>query len=682
MLAANILAAGDVVLPDPRTGNVDGRVGVLYWPSTMPAEPGQPAQPVPIADGCEAHLVPETDQEQELRYPCGKWFAPPPGRYVVWIESPDRISPRQNLLVYAGTRFRDGGLPALAPLMAAGRIGTPANRAVPPGESIRVFSTQMRTWYTKSAIFDRRLRSPLVQMPAGVPAVLGRFDRKTNDAIALARPVTIKTGETQLVWPTEPAASDVLVILRKPAALQLRKETPTARLTLNAREPDVLVNGGHRIIAVWYGVDATRATIAFESDAAHWEPREIRLTPGKVVTIRDEVKPLPAAKVSINAPVDARLPEETFLVVGTKRMRVGAGVHELHELPAKLLRVTLKVGEWEWDEMLDLTRGEDGTVVFDLEPLTIHGTVFHGKEPAPAKIAFLNGNNRWNVVETDDKGRYETTLWWSDVQTVRVMLPDQPPFLDPFREIFESGRVDFHVPRTDYRVRVRDARTGRGIAGAKVIAGNEAHGGMQLAQHVLTNEDGDAVLPPLRDGELIVSVQAEKYASVEPRRMVVDDKRHELEIVLQPLDTRAELRVVLPNGVAAADAEVWAFDASMQPVWRGKASHDGVLELPDVVLGATLLLRHPQAASSVRAAAGDGVWRLEPPAAPLTLTVDPGAPLAIWLDGVQLSGPALSFAAWSGPSASPDGRWTGRNLPPRELRVLGGNLSSTVTYPW
>ena len=98
------------------------------------------------------------------------------------------------------------------------------------------------------------------------------------------------------------------------------------------------------------------------------------------------LKPLPSAKVSIHAPVDAKLPEETFLVVGTKRMRVGAGVHELHDLPAKLLRVTLRVGEWEWDEMLDLTKGEDGTVVFDLEPLTIHGTVFHGKEAAPAKI--------------------------------------------------------------------------------------------------------------------------------------------------------------------------------------------------------------------------------------------------------------------------------------------------------
>lgn len=676
-------AVAAVTLPDPRSGNVNGLVGILYWPGAMPTKPREPSMPLPSADGCHAHLVPEKDPEQELRYPCGTWFAPPVDRYRVWLETAGGISPTQNMLVFAGTPFRDGGLPAIAPIAPAGRIGIPADRAVPDTESVRVFSTRTTLPWAKSVrIFDRRLKGRTVQMPAAAPVVLGRFDRTTNDAIALSRPISIEAGSTQLVWPTAPAASDVLVILRKPWTLEARKEPPTVRLALNSRDPDVLVNGGDRIIAIWYGVDAPRAKIAFESDAAHWEAREIRLAPGKVTTIRDEVKPLPSAKVSIHAPADAELPEETFLVVGAKRVRVGVGVHELHDLPAKVLRVTLKVGEREWDEVLDLTNGEDGQVAFDLEPLTIFGTVFHGKEPAKAKISFLNGDNRWNAVETDDQGRYETTLWWTDVQTVRVTLPDQPPFLDPFREIFESGRVDFHVPRTDYRVRVRDAQTGRGIAGAKVIAGNEAKEGMQLAQHVITNDDGEAVLPPLRHGELIVSVQADRYASVEPQRMAVDDQRHEVEIVLQPLQTRAELRVVLPSGAPAADADVWAFDAAMNPVWRGRTSREGVLELPDVAIGATLLLRHPQAASSARRADGEGVWRLQPPAEPLTLTVDPGAPISVWLDGVQLSGPALSFAAWSGPSANPDGRWTGRNLPPRELRVLAGNLGNVIPYPW
>jgi hypothetical protein len=114
--------------------------------------------------------------------------------------------------------------------------------------------------------------------------------------------------------------------------------------------------------------------------------------------------------------------------------------------------------------------------------------------------------------------------------------------------------------------------------------------------------------------------------------------------------------VVLPNGAAAADAEVWAFDPAMNPVWSGKATSEGVIEMPDVAMGATLLLRHPQAASSARRWDGESVWKLEPPAEPLSLTVDPSAPISVWLDGVQLSGPALSFAAWSGPSASPQGR--------------------------
>ena len=679
------------VLPDPRTGNVNGVAGVLYWPGSAPTAPREPSTPLPTADGCAAHLVPETDPEQELRYPCGQWFAPPPDRYRVWLETAGGISPTQNMLVFAGTPFRGSGLPAIAGIVPAGRIGVPADRSVAKTESVRLFSTRVKyPWANSVRVFDRRLHSRVVQMPAGDAVVLGRFDRKTNDAIALSRPITIKGGQTQLVWPESPKTSDVLVILRKPPDLQLRRIPPSAELTLNGRKADVLVNGAERIIAVWYGIDAPRAKIAFESDAAQWQSREIRLTAGKVATIRSEVKPLPSAKVSINAPVDAKLPEAVTLEVHRRGERLrtteaGLGVHELHELPADVLRVVLRIGEWEWDEVLDLTNGDDGQIAFDLEPVNIHGTVFHGDDPAKAEITFRNGDDRWVRVDTDDEGRYETTLWWTDVQTVRVRLDGKPPFLDPFREIFESGRYDFRVPRTDYRVRVRDAQTGKGIAGARVSAGNVTADGLRVAQYAITNDDGEAVLPPLRDGELILGVEAERYAPAEPRKLIVDDERHDLDVALQPLRMSATLRVVLAGGAPAADAEVWALDRAMNPLWRGRASRDGAVEIPNLPHDAVLVLRHPAAASSVRGAQDGGEWRLDPPAPPLTLNVDPSARIAVWIDGVRLAGPALSFATWSGPSANPDGVWIGRNLPPKPLQVIAGALDALaekIDYPW
>lgn len=677
--------AGGVVLPDPSSGNVNGLAGVLYWPATMPVA-GESVRPLPLVEGCRAHLVSESDPEKELEHPCGKWFAPPVGKYRVWLESDGSISPTQALLVFAGTAFRGQGLSALMPVAASGRIGIPPDRALPESESVRLFSTRTTFPWAKSArIFDRRLRDRVVQMPAGDRVILGRFDRRTNDAIALSRPVTIKARETQYVWPGEPTTSDVLVILRKPPALQVRKTPPSAGLSLNGRKADVLVNGSDRIVAVWYGVDAPRAKIAFHSDAARWEAREIRLTPGRIATIRDEVQPLPSAKVSVNAPVNTRFPDEVFLEVARaaekevlRRVSAGLGVHELAELPAELLRVTLRLGQWEWSKMLDLSRGEDGQVGFDIEPVTIFGTVYHGREPAQAELSFLNGDDRWAVVNTDERGRYETTLWWTDVQTVRVTLPGLAPFLDPFREIFTSGRVDFHVPRTDYRVRVRDAQTGRGIAGARVTAGSETGSGLRVAQRVTTNGDGEARLPPVRDGALVVHVSADNYASAEPRRMVVDDEHHTLEFALQPLRTVATVRVLLPSGAPAAGAEVWAFDPAMRPAWRGSATAEGVLELPDLPPGALLLVRHPQAATGVRRT-GDREWRLEAPREPLTLEAEANAPIAVWLDDIRLSGPALSFAAWSGPSANPHGRWVGRNLPRRELTIATGENVRTIS---
>ncbi|HUR81098.1 MAG TPA: carboxypeptidase regulatory-like domain-containing protein [Thermoanaerobaculia bacterium] len=684
-----VASRADVVLPDPRTGNVGGLAGVLYWPAIAPAGPGQTAQPLPSAQGCNAYLVPDANADEELRYPCGRWFAPAPGKYRVWLETADRISPTQNLLVYAGTPFRERGLAAVGPLVPSGGIGIPVGHAVPKDESIRLFSTRTSFWWSQSAwVFDRRIHDRTAQMPAGDSVILGRFDRKTNDAIALSRPITIRAAATQRLWPVEPKTSDVLVILRKPAAMQLRKPAPSARLTIDGRDADVLVNGGDRIIAIWYGVDAPRAKIAFDSDGARWQAREIRLTAGKVATVRDEVKALPSAKVSVNAPVDTKLPDDVTIEVRrndamVRKIDAGAGVFEMRELPAEPLRVVLRVGEWEWEERLDLTSGEDGNVAFDLEPLNIRGTVFHGAEPAHAEIEFRNGDDRWVAVKTDERGRYDTTLWWKDVQTVRVKLDGFPPFLDPFREIFESGSYDFRVPRTDYLVRVRDAESGRAIAGARVSSGNVANARLRVAQQILTNDDGEAVLPPLRDGELIVGVRAEGYEGIE-QKLIVDDDHHEVDIALRPLRVTASVRVTLADGAPAADAEVWALDHAMNLLWSGKTQADGMLEVPDLANGVVFLVRHPRAASAVRRASEDE-WRLDPPAEPLTLAVERSAAIAIWIDGVRLAGPTLSFATWSAPSANPDGVWTGRNLPRKPVQVVAGaidTLSRQIEYPW
>jgi hypothetical protein len=686
--------AGTVVLPDPRGGNVNGISAVLFWPGDTWAANGDP-RPLPNPDGCDVHFVAYADLDHELAYPCGKWLVlPSAGRYEYWLETNSRITPTMGLLVYGRKPFSGRGMASIIPITPAGRVVIPPAWQMSEAEGLRLLSIDSpQRWGTR--VFDRRVSAANVHTPVQMPeghVVAGRFDRKTNDAIALSRPVEVTPGKTTMVWPQPPTESDVLLVLTKAPELQYDKPF-AGRLSLDQRPPDVMLNAFDRIIAIWYGVAARHATIAMQSDAAFMAPQQVDLVRGKVTTIRSKVQRLPTAHVSINVPPGVPIAEPLSLEAATKRVQVTPGTHDLQGLPAEPLKITLTIGAWRRSELVDLSSGNDANVTFDLQPIAVTGTVFHGDERTAAEIEFLN-DSEWRTVKTNERGEYATTFWWPKVHMARVKIGKLPPYLDAFREIFESGVVDFHVPLTDYLVRVRDSTTGRGIGGAEISVGNDSPDSRVTSQRLTTDGSGVAALPPLRRGELILKVRAEHYATPEPLRASVDDQHHELEIALKPLPTAASLQLRLTNGAPAMQAEVWAFNPAMVPVWRGTADGDGRLDLPDVAVGALLLVRHPMAASTIRTCTPTEVpWTLEPPAEPLTLVSKPGAVVALWLDGVKLTGPPLTFAAWSTPATSAAGLWVGRNLAAKSVRVLllpssayGSNVYDTVArlidYPW
>jgi 5-hydroxyisourate hydrolase-like protein (transthyretin family) len=606
-------------------------------------------------DDCEVHLVASPELDHELVSLCSKPFSPPRGTYVFWLEQKGAISGHQDVVSATGDPFH----PTLSPMMQAARIGIPADQPLTDEEIFYAMSAERA--FTRSITAD-------AQMPLGA-VVMGRFNRRTKDAIAIARPVQLRVDSTTRVWPKPPTQSDLLIVLSKPF-----KKEGSSHLLLNDTAPDVLIDAPEQLLAIWYDLDLSRATLSLKSDVAFWEAREVRFTRGKVTTLRGELQPLPKARVTINAPLDApRLSLEIKRLAEAKPIRrvdIGAGVHEIETLPAEPLRLTLHAGEWKMNQDVDLTSGQDTNVVFDLQPINVKGTVYYGDEPTRAEIEFRN-DDEWRVVKTNEHGEYETTLWWPDVYTTRVKI-NGPPFLDPFREIFQSGNVDFHVPRTDYVVHVRDATTHQGIAGARVTAGSITEGGYRSAQHVVTDEDGRAVLPPVRNGELIIDVRAERYATKEPLRLTVDEKHHELDVELQPLNTVATLRFLLPNGTPAPRAEVWAFNDAMQPLWRGAANEQGELDVPEVAANAMLLVRHLNAASTIRRVdLSEKTWTLEAPAEPVTFVSEQkNALVSLWLDGVKLSGPPLIFASWStAMMTNREGIWIGRNLPGKPLKI-------------
>ena len=693
IVCSTALAAA-VQLPDPRTGNVKGINALLFWPGDMFLQNGDP-RPLPTAIDCQVHLVPYTDLDREFQYPCGEWFVlPAAGHYQYWLETNGRMTPTMGLLLFGRKPFTGHGMASIIPITPAGRVGIPAEHAMTDAENLRLLSIEARNRWSER-VFDRRVAGSNAHVPVQMPegrVVAGRFDRKTNDAIALTRPFDVAAGKTTAVWPTPPAESDLLLVLTKPPELQFSKPF-VARLVLDQRGPDVTLNAYDRIIAIWYGVAARHATLSMQSDAAFWPSHQVNLARGKVTTIRSTVQRLPKAHVSIVVPPGDMIGEPMSLQVAGRHIDVTPGTREINDLPAQPLKMTLTVGEWRRSEHIDLSSGADANVTFELQPIRITGTVYYGDARAQAEIEFLN-DAEWRVVKTNDRGEYATTFWWPKTQTARVKVGELPPYLDPFREIVESGVVDFHVPRTDYLVRVRDAKSGKGIPHAQLNIGNEADGGPQTSQRIAVTDDGVAVLPPLRRGALIVSAYAEHYVKPEPLRVNVDGEHHELEIALQPQRVAATLQLLLPNGGPAAQAEAWAFDGAMRPLWRGAADGEGRLDLPDFPPGALLLVRHAQAASTIRVwTPSDVPWTLEPPAEPLTLVSKPGVVVALWLDGVKLTGPPLTFAAWSTPATSAAGLWVGRNLPAKSVRVLllpssayGSNAYDTVArlieYPW
>jgi hypothetical protein len=491
-------------------------------------------------------------------------------------------------------------------------------------------------------------------------------------------------------------------------------------LTLDGKKPDMLFDGSDRIYAAWFGVKGATAQFAVASKALRLPPRTLKLIAGRVTTLRDELQKLPAVGISLLAPpnafdgeairVEARQPAHADALQTAVMRQVGETRLEL--LPAEPLDIVLSVGPWRFRERVDLTRGLDEKIVFDLHPIIVNGQVFYGRErTANAEVAF-EADEGFVRVKSDDEGRYRATLWrGGDAWTTEVRIPDRagPPFVDAFVQINESMTLDFHVPKTSYTVRAVDANSGKGIGGATIAATNIfTHGSGEeatLVQSATTNEDGSASLAPLRPGKLAVRARAAGYRdseNVDGGVVNADVSAGDLEVRLQPIGETVRAGLRMEDGTPVAHAELWAVVATtgiQRPLWRGESDANGVTNVPRNVDGATLLIRSQSAASAVRqfhADASDHDIVLQPAAPPIRVHADPRTRIALWIDGVRVSGPAVTFLTWSSEASDAEGWWWAKNLPAQPLRVLAWQRAPvqeivaglrdasaiTIPYPW
>jgi hypothetical protein len=721
LLLAGLLSltawAGTVTLPPASAGEINGRTALLMWPASADGEPIEPSN-------CKAHLVPYSDQDQELLFPCGEWFQPPVGKYRYWLEKDDAfMSPSPTIVVYAGPKFTGAGLRGVLPVLPAGKVALRA--PFPAEQSLRLL--HIPSGSSKPAqhrSMDRRARAdsvvPLL-MPEG-EVIAGVFDRKSGDAVALTRPVRVQRDKVAYVNPQPPKEGcDVLAVFDRPG-IRPRSQTddaaPVLRTPQGDRPPDVLSDTANRVIAVWYGISARSAELIFKSSAELVPTETLRLVPGHAVTIRRAISSLPAADVDIRAPDSLgrlKLEVETTRLGTSETIRtldVVPGRTRVENLPAEKLTFGLSFGEWRLTRSVDLTAGVDGHADFDIEPLAVEGDVFLGDRKATAALSFGNGKRDFAETETDADGHFRVNLWAPGVYMARVVIPEAEPFLQGFIDIDEPHTdLDFHVPHNLFRVRVSDKRSGKAIGNA--LVGVSSTFGKQAdykqMESTRTGEDGIAKLPPLRTGSAEVRAGADGYQESAPMPFVVDDETRgrQLEIALEPFGDRIAVQILDANGLPALGAELRliANPGDDRPLWQAPYDSPDGVHVPLVRENALLLIRHHGSASRVIMLSRDiePSIRLAAEAPPLvvrtqTETGEP-APFArsgMWFGPYRMTTMSLGFLTWSQSGvASRDGIWVARGLSPSGTRIFawrkntatavaGGfdALATTITHPW
>nr|MDP9121015.1 carboxypeptidase-like regulatory domain-containing protein [Acidobacteriota bacterium] len=612
-------------------GVIDGRAAIVVLANRYDSVTQEPDYFDPA--GLEAHLAPVDDPDAELAYPAGTWFQPPPGRYRVWLQGGWRMTPFSGLIIWGAPIAKSG--------LATGFQVEPAGRVKLPPETDTAANLDLHLLYAGSYLdagFPRWELSPRkaaakvgegMLMPAG-RAVGALWDRRSRSYVALSRPFEVRDHQTVEVPLERPrgAADLVVQLTRHPMAITAAdlEVGLTLRQESGERRPDLAVFSTDRVYAFWYGLAPGPAELSGESRTALLESQRLNLEAGRIARLTAELKPRPALEVQLDLPSALRQGEPALEirrlplgeVLGHRILDPTAVSHRFEGLPPALLRVELQTRLGSFSRQVDLSSGQDGFLLLKPELIALTGTVYYGEKEHSAQLTFANAARETKVLSGGD-GRYEALLL-EPVQTVSIALDGVPgtPYFDFFRPaVALSKGLDFHLPHGDFRVKVLDAATGKGISDASVEIRNTYVPRQDAAapdrkekrekavfQSTRTGETGEARLPPLRAGSIEIRAAAEGYARMREARKapILDaDEDQTFEVRLEPAGETVPLRLRLPSGAPAAGAQVLVMGslAAGTELFSARAGEEGRVELPRKYSG-FLLAKHPAAAFAVR----------------------------------------------------------------------------------
>lgn len=599
------------------------------------------------------------------------------GRYTAWIEADHFISRAEWQFDHPGgeTAHRSAVVPA-------GRVRVDAPK-LETGARVRLFSV--------TEPFSRAVPAggAPVLMPAG-NVVAVAFDGRDR-VIAVSAPVTVSGGKLADVDLTAPARSTLAIRAAADSAEPFE-------LVRDARfPPDVFLP---RIgLAVWYGLEAADTSVEARSERLAMPPLPVQLRRNAVAFEHVRLRRKPSLTVRLEGSADVLrelLPATLTLraagdATAVRDAKVTAAEHSFPFVPAAILGCILEAGPLRLEQRADLSAGDDATITFLIDPVEVSGRITHGGRRVRGNVEFRSGGEETRV-ETDADGAYAVRLWQPGKHVVEVRVTDpplQPTHTDLVDIHDDTSSLDVDVPDTRVSIRVIDESDGKPIARANVTAFNTWHeaeaGRRRSGRTVIADERGEAMLPPLRAGDVVVHAAAPGYREREPLRFAAPDSATErrYEIALRRRETRS-LQLRLPDGSPAAHAQLHAVSADGRD-FGARADAAGRIEVPADFTAGVMLLRHATghvAAERWPLPAGELVLRLR--GAPLVVRAEDGkgepsrfTTVTLWMHGVRLTPPALAFLADGATMTDATGVWIARSVPPVALRVAAARAGQT-----
>lgn len=146
-------------------------------------------------------------------------------------------------------------------------------------------------------------------------------------------------------------------------------------------------------------VEGHYVTLEARSDALDLEPAEIPLAEAGVTTYRGRFRERPDLRVTAVLPEGlrgARCQIEVYTAAGRSLIREAFLDSEtaetvVEDLPGETLHVKLIADRWPFFEAVDLSDGEDDTVIFAPKPLRVTGQVLLGEDGVLSELSFRQG---------------------------------------------------------------------------------------------------------------------------------------------------------------------------------------------------------------------------------------------------------------------------------------------------